>query len=109
MQREIYGEHASAPERIYGFQVGGSEELQSRTADLLYHRLAGKAEDGGAELPVSVSSIAGSKEGSLGIFGGLFFIGVFLGLLFLMATVLIIYYKQLSEGSDDAARFAVMK
>ena len=109
MQREIYGEHASAPERIYGFQVGGSEELQSRTADLLYHRLAGKAEDGGAELPVSVSSIAGSKEGSLGIFGGLFFIGVFLGLLFLMDTVLIIYYKQLSEGYDDAARFSIMK
>ena len=109
MQREAYGENASTPELVYGFDVGGSEELQSQTSDLLFHRLAGRAEDGGAELPVSVSSVAGSKEGSLGIFGGLFFIGVFLGILFLMATVLIIYYKQLSEGYDDAARFAIMK
>ncbi len=109
MQREAYGEYASTTELIYGFDVGGSEKLQSQTADLLFHRLAGKTEDGGAELPVSVSSVAGSREGSLGIFGGLFFIGVFLGVLFLMATVLIIYYKQLSEGHDDAARFDIMK
>lgn len=35
--------------------------------------------------------------------------GIFLGLLFLMATVLIIYYKQISEGYDDQARFAIMR
>ena len=109
LQRECYKEHASTPELVYGFQVGGSEELQSQTADILFHRLAGRKEDGGAELPVSVSSVAGSKANSIGIFGGLFFIGVFLGVLFLMATVLIIYYKQLSEGYDDAARFGIMK
>ena len=34
-------------------------------------------------------------------FTGLFFIGIFLGLLFLMATVLIMYYKQLTEGYED--------
>ena len=41
--------------------------------------------------------------------GGFFFIGLFLGSLFLMAAVLIIYYKQLSEGYEDARSFAIMQ
>lgn len=41
--------------------------------------------------------------------GGLFFLGLFLGSMFLMITVLIIYYKQISEGYDDKERFAIME
>lgn len=41
--------------------------------------------------------------------GGFFFLGLFLGSLFLMATVLIIYYKQISEGYEDAERFQIMQ
>ena len=44
------------------------------------------------------------KEGMFSIFGGLLFIGIYLGILFLMATVLIIYYKQISEGYEDRER-----
>lgn len=43
------------------------------------------------------------------MYGGFLFLGLFLGLLFLMATVLIIYYKQISEGYEDARRFRVMQ
>ena len=41
--------------------------------------------------------------------GGFFFLGVFLGIIFLMATVLIIYYKQISEGYEDRERFRIMQ
>lgn len=41
--------------------------------------------------------------------GGFIFIGSFLGLLFTMGTVLIIYYKQISEGYDDSERFKIMQ
>jgi len=41
--------------------------------------------------------------------GGFFFLGLFLGLLFIMAAVLIIYYKQLSEGYEDRERFVIMQ
>ena len=41
--------------------------------------------------------------------GGLFFLGLFLGSMFLMITVLIIYYKQISEGYEDKERFAIME
>ena len=40
--------------------------------------------------------------------GGFLFLGLFLGILFLMITVLIIYYKQISEGFEDRERFAIM-
>ena len=41
--------------------------------------------------------------------GGFFFIGLFLGSLFLMAAVLIVYYKQVSEGYEDARSFSIMQ
>jgi putative ABC transport system permease protein len=50
-----------------------------------------------------------SRESFFSIYGGLFFLGIFLGSLFIMATVLIIYYKQISEGYDDKERFEIMQ
>lgn len=41
--------------------------------------------------------------------GGFLFLGFFLGFVFLFATVLIIYYKQVSEGYDDRGRFRIMQ
>ncbi len=43
------------------------------------------------------------------MYGGFLFLGLFLGALFLMATVLIIYYKQISEGYEDKERFAILE
>lgn len=44
-----------------------------------------------------------------GMSGGFLFLGVFLGLVFMMAAVLIIYYKQVSEGYEDQRRFDIMR
>ena len=41
--------------------------------------------------------------------GGFFFLGLFLGFLFIMAAVLIIYYKQVSEGYEDRERYRIMQ
>lgn len=49
------------------------------------------------------------RESFYYVYGGLFFIGMYLGLMFLMATVLIIYYKQISEGYDDRERYQIMQ
>ena len=43
------------------------------------------------------------------MYGGFLFLGVFLGLLFLMTTVLIIYYKQISEGYEDQRRYHICR
>ncbi len=42
------------------------------------------------------------------LYGGTFFVGMFLAILFLMATVMIIYYKQMSEGYEDQKRFHIL-
>lgn len=44
-----------------------------------------------------------------GLYGGLFFLGIVLSLVFLAGTVLIMYYKQVSEGYEDQGRFEIMK
>ncbi len=41
--------------------------------------------------------------------GGFLFLGLFIGLMFLMATVLIIYFKQVSEGYSDHDQFIIMQ
>ncbi|WP_366938316.1 FtsX-like permease family protein, partial [uncultured Clostridium sp.] len=43
------------------------------------------------------------------VYGGFLFIGILIGIVFLAATILIIYYKQISEGYDDKERFEIMK
>ena len=42
-------------------------------------------------------------------FGGLFFLGILLSIIFLVSCVIIIYYKQISEGYEDQARFGIMQ
>lgn len=44
-----------------------------------------------------------------GLAGGFLFLGIFLGFVLLLATVLIIYYKQISEGYEDKERFEIMQ
>lgn len=56
-----------------------------------------------------VDSRATAARESYSLNGGFFFLGMFLGLLFIVATVLIIYYKQISEGYEDAARYQIMQ
>lgn len=41
--------------------------------------------------------------------GGFFFLGIMLSIVFLLSTVLIMYYKQLSEGYEDQSRFEIMQ
>lgn len=58
---------------------------------------------------LSVDTRALCRMDYLSLFGGLFFLGMVLGPLFSIATVLIMYYKQICEGYEDAERFAVMR
>lgn len=84
-------------------------DVQGRDKEILAlsNKLKDKFKESGIKF--SVESSAGSREDFLMVYGGLLFLGIFLGALFLMATVLIIYYKQISEGYDDKERFEIMQ
>ncbi len=58
---------------------------------------------------VSFTSKQDNAQEFYAMYGGFLFLGIFLGLLFLLATVLIIYYKQISEGYEDQRRFLIMR
>lgn len=59
--------------------------------------------------PVFFKGRIEQKTAILSIYGSLFFIALFLGILFIGAMVLIIYYKQISEGYEDRERFDIMQ
>ena len=56
-----------------------------------------------------VSGYADARNDFYSTFGGLFFLGIMLSIVFIFAAVLIIYYKQISEGYEDQSRFEIMQ
>lgn len=93
----------SAVEYWHRFDLEGEKEDCSAAEEAMTERLTGEVPGAFCE------SRQQSRENFYGLYGSLFFIGIYLGALFLMATVLIIYYKQISEGYDDKERFQIMQ
>ena len=58
---------------------------------------------------IQVEGRAAERDNFYTMFGVLLFLAVFLGIVFVLATVLIIYYKQVTEGYEDCGRFEIMK
>ena len=97
-----------APSYSYDFDVAGGDPdgVMAMIEALREQEFSGKG--------ISYDSLwmedsATSRQDFLSLYGGLFFLGMFLGLLFLLGTALIIYYKQVSEGYEDARRFTIMQ
>ncbi|MBP2031951.1 putative ABC transport system permease protein [Clostridium algifaecis] len=90
-------------EYTIGFNINSTNKDILSTANKLNKKFVENKMKANAESAVS------GKEEFLSLYGGLFFLGIFLGTLFLMATVLIIYYKQISEGYEDKERFEIMQ
>ena len=89
----------------YGFDA----PLSPEEGESFYEDIANELDGSVAYQSLWSRSREANREEFLGIYGGLFFIGLILSLIFTSAAVLIIYYKQLSEGYEDAARFEIMQ
>ncbi|MCI9026375.1 MAG: ABC transporter permease [Dorea sp.] len=85
------------------FDLEGDEETCISALKAMRSRIEGEVRSGFFE------SRELSREEFYILYGGLLFIGIYLGVLFLMATVLIMYYKQISEGYDDRERYQIMQ
>lgn len=102
-QKELLDLYANEITQVYGFDTDADREEQAAFCSALRERLS----QGG--ISARVENRDSERTTFIGLYGGLFFIGVFLGTLFVMATVLIIYYKQISEGYDDKERYEIMQ
>lgn len=96
-----FGEGATALQFGYGVNLKERAEKQIALFEPLQARLG--------SYRASFFVRAEQSDRYMSLFGGLFFLGVYLGTLFLMATILIIYYKQISEGYEDKKRFEIMQ
>ncbi len=102
-QQECYKRNSSDIKVQYSFDLKGSESDLKRVNGVIEDVMTGCTFNGSYEFKPE------SKQEVRAVYGGLMFIGVFLGLLFTMAAILIIYYKQISEGYDDKERFDIMQ
>ncbi|MEI2987554.1 MAG: ABC transporter permease [Oscillospiraceae bacterium] len=96
-------EEESALKYLYGFDINGSED----SINSLYNDIKKILKDNNFKGDSECKQI--QRDGLKGLYGGMFFLGIFLGSIFTMATILIIYYKQISEGYEDKERFRIMQ
>lgn len=105
------GERALTMKWIYGFDLDCEAEEQIAVYETLGERVRTYRMEAAADAFDSVQLEGAAKEraGFYGLYGGLFFLGILLGIVFVFAAVLIMYYKQISEGYEDQARFEIMQ
>ena len=92
----------------YAFDTPVSDEEETAMCERIGERLSERSESGGY-LYYSRESLAANRADFYGMYGGLFFLGIMLSIAFICAAVLIIYYKQISEGYEDRRRFEIMQ
>lgn len=94
----------------YGFDLNVEDKEQVMIYRDLYDRAPFKEDENLQHLSAFYfESRAINRDDFYGTFGGLFFLGLMLSIVFLFAAVLIIYYKQISEGYEDQGRFEIMQ
>lgn len=108
--KNSYGADAADFHWHYGFDLDADRETQLAVYENLLKEMP-EAEQlgmaGGANFFLECREK--EREDFAGTFGGLFSLGAILSVVFLFAAVLMIYYKQLTEGYEDQSRFEIMR
>ncbi|MCI8692809.1 MAG: hypothetical protein HFH91_08750 [Lachnospiraceae bacterium] len=98
-----YGADAYGGTWYYGFQPEGeAEALDAFSGEL-------------GRYAASLSGFAGYEDHreqeklDEGLYGGLLFVGIFFGSIFLICLLIIMYYKQITEGFEDQKNFEIMQ
>lgn len=104
---DFYGNPLLSYDWFYGFDLDCPWEEQGT----IYYEIQGKLAELAAQGPLhgSVESMAMNRSDFAEIYGGLFFLGILLSIVFVAATTLIMYYKQISEGYEDQGRFEILQ
>ena len=95
---------------FYGFDLECDDEIQIQIYRQIQNglgQLSFSSEDD--SFIIQCESVVNERQVFYGLYGGLFFLGILLGVVFIFAAVLIIYYKQISEGYEDQSRFEIMQ
>ena len=96
---------------LYGFDISDDINEVNHVWGMLENPWGAFGEDFIEELQLnwSIDTKASLVEDYYGLYGGLLFLGILLGTVFAISAALIMYYKQISEGFEDAARFEILR
>ena len=115
-QKQVYGNAASDYTRRIAASFAGrgangdvGEKLERDVEAYLKEAASPQQQESGERLLITGNTVWGARESVTAMCGALLFLGIILGLVCLFATVLIVYYKQISEGYEDRARFQIMQ
>ena len=115
-QKAAYGEAASDYTRRIAASFAGrgangdvGEKLERDVKEYLKEVAFPQQQEPGEGMIITGNTVWGARESVTAMCGALLFLGIILGLVCLFATVLIVYYKQISEGYEDRARFQIMQ
>ena len=109
LQKEVYGDRAFTFRNTIGFDFDGTKQQKIDCVKKINQYLVSDAEKEIGNGTAYVEGRAENEEAVHTLYGGIFFLGIFLGTMFLMVTVMIIFYKQTSEGYDDKERYEIME
>ena len=91
-----------------GYDLPGDDAVQIQIQRSLEEQLPALFPGGGG-VSASCEGVPSRRAEPSGTYGGLLYLGVLLGIVFLFAAVLIMYYKQIVEGYEDQARFSILQ
>ena len=92
---------------FYTYYIGiQSSNKQVDLQESIFNALQQQGQESGN---ISLSERYRIEKDYQGVIGTLLFIGIFLSTIFLLGTVLVIYYKQISEGYEDREGFIVLQ
>lgn len=97
------------PSYSYDFDVASGSETDIAALSSAIQENLFDTQKVQVEFSCMIEDSSTSRQDFMSLYGGLFFLGMFLGILFLLGTAMIIYYKQVSEGYEDAKRFSIMQ
>ncbi len=106
-QAKVYGGASSRIIAHCQIDTNANAEGQVRLYDKIWEKMEKYVHDN--DISYYTECREKERDDAYALYGGLFFLGMFLSVLFTIAAVLIIYYKQISEGYDDKKRFEIMQ
>lgn len=107
LQNEAYAQAGSTITYNYQLDIDGTKEEKEECFQKIQENINQITDP--AISHIYCEGRESSRDEFYHLYGGFLFLGLFLGAMFLMITVLIIFYKQISEGYDDRERFAIME
>ena len=110
LQLGIYGAYSSYMHDYYAFDLSCDADKQIEITKELNDSIVKIREEHPDDWAgVGLDGLESGRSDFYALYGGLFFLGILFGTVFIAAAVLIMYYKQISEGFEDKSKFSILQ